>query len=240
MNLRSWSLRARAMFARRHVERELDEELAFHIDREAQKLIDEGVPEADARVAARARFGSVPRAADECRDARGIGVIDNIVRDTRYALRGFARAPLVALTIIATVGLGLGLVAAVFTFLSTFLFRVDRVPDVHQMFAVERARTGDDPAPPFLRSQYDTLARDTATFTGVYAEFGDVDSQVEGRTMTGSLVTGNFFQVLGVHAATGRSLTPSDDQRAGRTTGDGAQPPWVGAHVLPRPRHSRP
>ena len=54
--------------------------------------------------------------------------------------------------------------------------------------------------------------RDTATFTGVYAEFADVDSQVEGRTMTGSLVTGNFFQVLGVHAAMGRSLTPSDDE----------------------------
>ena len=78
MNLHRWSLRARAMFARQHVERELDEELAFHIDREAQKLIDEGVPEADARVAARARFGSVPRAADECRDARGIGVIDKV------------------------------------------------------------------------------------------------------------------------------------------------------------------
>ena len=119
------------MFARRRVERELDEELAFHIDREVQKLIDEGVPEADARVAARRRFGSVPGIADECRDARGVSAIDNIVRDTRYALRGFARAPLVSLTIIATVGLGLGLVAAVFTFLSTFLFRVDRVPDIH-------------------------------------------------------------------------------------------------------------
>ena len=109
-----------------------------------------------------ARFGSVPRAADECRDARGVGAIDNIVRDTRYALRGFARAPLVSLTIIATVGLGLGLVAAAFTFLSTFLFRVDRVPDIHEMFAVERARTGDDPAPPFTRSQFDALARDTS------------------------------------------------------------------------------
>ncbi|AMY11193.1 putative ABC transporter permease YknZ [Luteitalea pratensis] len=212
MNLRSWSLRARAMFARSRVERELDEELAFHIDREVQKLIDEGVPEADARVAARRRFGSMPGIADECRDARGINAIDNIVRDTRYALRGFARAPLVSLTIIATVGLGLGLVAAAFTFLSTFLFRVDRVPDIHEMFAVERARTGGDPSPPFTRGQFDALARDTRVFTGTYAEFADLDSHVEGRTMTGSLVTGNFFQVLGVHAAMGRALTQSDDE----------------------------
>ena len=212
MNSRDWYLRIRAVLARRQVERELDEELSFHVEREARKLVEEGWSAADADAAARARFGSVPRAADECRDARGVAVVDNLRRDTGYALRGFARAPLVALTIIATVGLGLGLVAAAFTFLSTFLFRVNRVPDIHQMFAVERARTGDDPAPPLMRSQFDALARDTGAFTGVYAQFGDVDSQVEGRTMTGSLVTGNFFQVLGVHAAMGRSLVPSDDE----------------------------
>ena len=212
MTLRDWYLRARAVFVRYRVEQELDEELSFHIARETKKLVDDGWSIGDAEAAARARFGSVPRAADECRDARGVAVVDNLRRDVAYAVRGFVRAPLVTLTIVATVGLGLGLVAAAFTLLNTFLFRVDRVPDIHEMFAVEHARTTSDPAPPFSRSQFDALARDTRVFSGVYAEFGDVDSQVEGRTMTGSLVTGNFFEVLGVHAASGRTLTRSDDE----------------------------
>ncbi|HTV02437.1 MAG TPA: ABC transporter permease [Luteitalea sp.] len=217
MTLRDWYLRARALFARRRVEQELDEELAFHIERETLKLVEDGWSPADAAIAARRRFGSVPRAADECRDARGVALVDNLRRDLSYAMRGFVRAPLVALTIIGTVGLGLGLVAAVFTFLNTFLFRVDRVPHIDQMYAVEHARTTDDPAPSFLRAQYDALARDTRVFSGVYAEVTDVDSQVDGRTMTGTLLTGNAFEVLGVRAAFGRTLMPADDEpQAGR------------------------
>ena len=110
-------------------ERELDEELAFHIERETQKQIANGVSPAEARDRARARFGSVPLAADECRDARGTAFIDGCVRDILYAFRTFRRAPLAALTIVTTVALGLGLVAVVFTFLNVFVFRVDEVPN---------------------------------------------------------------------------------------------------------------
>ena len=162
MNLRSWSLRARAMFARRHVERELDEELAFHIDREVQKLIDEGVPEADARVAARRRFGSVPRAADECRDARGVSAIDNIVRDTRYALRGLrARATGRRSPSSRRSASGSGWWPRRSRSSARSCSVSIACPDIHEMFAVEHARTGDDPSPPFTRSQFDALARDT-------------------------------------------------------------------------------
>ena len=115
MNLRDLLLRIRALVAPRRVERELDEELAFHIERETQKHIAAGLSPADARTRARARFGPVPLAADQCRDARGTGFVDDLARDILYALRTFRRAPLAALTIVATVALGLGLVAAVFT-----------------------------------------------------------------------------------------------------------------------------
>ena len=66
---------------------------------------------AEARTRAMARFGSVTVAADQCRDARGTALLDSAVRDVVYACRSFRRAPLVALTIVTTVGLGLGLVA---------------------------------------------------------------------------------------------------------------------------------
>lgn len=112
MNLRDLKLRVRALFAPQRVERELDEELAFHIERETQKLVADGVSPGEAATRARARFGSVPLAADECRDARGTALIDDCVRDVLYAFRTFRRAPLAALTIVTTVALGLGLVAS--------------------------------------------------------------------------------------------------------------------------------
>ena len=138
--------------------------------------------------------------------------VDDTVRDIFYALRTFKRAPLVAFTIVSTVALGLGLVAVAFTVLNALLFRVDAVPDVHEMFAVERPRTSDGERQRFTRAQFDALRRETNVFTDAYAELSQVDSRVDGRLMWGTFVTGNFFQVLGVNAAMGRALTPADDE----------------------------
>ena len=62
--------------------------------------------------------------------------VDPTIRDVRFALRSFRRAPLAAFTIVATVAIGLGVVAVLFTILNTFLFRVDTVPDISEMYAV--------------------------------------------------------------------------------------------------------
>src|SRR5688500_15601680 len=115
MNPRDVFLRMRALVARRRVERELDEELAFHIERETRKHLANGLNAVEARKQALARFGSVPLAADQCRDARGTAFVDASARDVWYAFRTFRRAPLAALTIVATIAVCLGLVATVFT-----------------------------------------------------------------------------------------------------------------------------
>lgn len=89
-----------------------------------------------------------------------------MVRDILYALRTFKRAPLVAFTIVSTVALGLGLVAAAFTLLNALMFRVDAVPDVHEMFAMGRQQTSDDERRPFTRAQFDsTVARPPSSQT---------------------------------------------------------------------------
>jgi putative ABC transport system permease protein len=141
---------------------------------------------------------------------------DTFVRDIVYAVRGFKRAPLVATAVIATVALGLGLVTVAFTLLNMFLFHVDQVPDVQQMYAVERARSADAVQPSFTRAEFDALRRETNVFSDVFAQVSDVDSRVEGRTIFGTFVSGNFFSVLGVRPAKGRPLTPGDDEPAAR------------------------
>lgn len=192
-------------------ESELTEELQLHLERETERLRAGGLSPDAARLQALRTFGGVEQIREGCRDARGTAFVDNTVRDILYALRTFKRAPLVAFTIVSTVALGLGLVAVAFTVLNTLLFRVDAVPDVHEMFAVERPRTANGERTGFMRAQFDAIRRETNVFTDAFGELSDIDSRVDGRLMFGTFVTGNFFQVVGVSAAMGSGLTPADD-----------------------------
>ena len=160
MTLRDLLLRIRALVSAHRVEHELDEELAFHIERETHKHIANGLSPADARARALARFGSVPLAADQCRDARGIGLVEDLTRDIVYAIRAFRRAPLAAVTIIATVALGLGLVTAVFTIYNTILFRADAVRNPGELFVVEPRLPLSGERVPLTRADYEAMRRD--------------------------------------------------------------------------------
>ena len=217
MTLRDLFLRLRVLATPRRVERELDEELAFHIERETQKHLAHGLSPADARVRALARFGSVPLVADQCRDARGIGFVDDVARDILYALRTFRRAPLAALTIVATVALGLGLVTAVFAIYDVVLLRTDAVQSPGELFAIwmgQGTEGNSEPTSVFTRRDYEALRRETDVFTDAFARNANF-ARVEGRLTRVDLVTGNFFQVLGVRPSLGRALLP-DDEGAGR------------------------
>jgi predicted permease len=214
MTLNDLKLRARALLRPNRVEQELEEELAFHIEREARKLIDEGMAPAEARVRAQARFGSTALAADRCRDERGTAVIDNTIRDVQYALRAFAKAPLAAFTIVATVAMGLGVVAVLFTVLNTLIFRVDQVPGIGEMYAVERTQPANVDGALLTRPMFEAMRANTQVFTDAYATVPEIVLHVGGRRMAVTLVTGNFFQVVRVNPVIGRTFMPADDARS--------------------------
>src|SRR5918993_4143889 len=200
MNLHDWKLRLRALVRPHRVERDLHDELSFHIEREMKKLIDEGMEPARARDTGRARFGSATLAADACRDERGTAFVDNTMRDVHYALRSFRRAPVAAGTIVVTIAIGLGVVAVLFTILNTFLFRVDAVPGISEMYGVERPRLANDERSLLTRPQFEALRTETSVFTDAYASLSDIDLRVDGQVMAVTLVSGNFFQVVGVNS----------------------------------------
>src|SRR5688572_32382270 len=96
-------------------------------------------------------------------------IVDGVVHDVRYAWRTLRRAPVAAATIVVTVGLGLGLVAAVYTIVNAFIFRVDEVLEPHEIFGVERGVPAvEDPAI-FTREEYDALLRETDVFVDAFA-----------------------------------------------------------------------
>ena len=215
MNFRDWTLRLRALLRPGSVERDLHDELSFHIEREAMKLTDQGLPPEEARAMAQAKFGSTTVAADACRDERGTAFIDNTIGDLQYALRTFKRAPLAALTIVFTVAIGLGVVAVLFTVLNVLLFRTDAVPDVTAIYAVERPQQANDGLSTFTRRYFEALRADTNVFTEAYAKLNDADLRVDGRMMSVNLVSATFFPVVSVNPILGRALSAADDDHAG-------------------------
>jgi predicted permease len=217
--MRAWHIvvaRLRSLVFHRQREADLREELQFHLDREAERLQAMGLSPEAARAQAWRAFGGVEQTKEECRDMRGRALLDGIVRDVRFAARSLRRAPLVSMTIVATVGLGLGLMTSVFTICNTLLFRADDVRAPHELFAVVRQQAVRRETDTFTtREGYEALLRETRVFSGAFATTTDVAAWIEGVKREGRLVSGNAFDVLGVDAARGRALTTLDDE-AGR------------------------
>src|SRR3954468_1260745 len=111
-------LRRRARFVA-----EQDEEFAYHMEMETAENVRRGMNEADARRAAVLRFGGRQRFREETSDARGVGALDNLLRDTRFALRRLRRAPGFAAGVIATLGVGIGAAVGIGTIVYGVLLR---------------------------------------------------------------------------------------------------------------------
>ncbi|HVJ31285.1 MAG TPA: ABC transporter permease, partial [Gammaproteobacteria bacterium] len=154
-------------------------------------------------------------------------MLDSLMRDVHYAWRTLRRAPVAAATIVVTVGLGLGLVAAVYTIVNMLIFRVDDVRSPHELFGVERGVSAIEDPTTFSRVEYDALLRETGVFVDAFASTGDVTGLVEGVRREGRLVTGNFFRVLGVGAELGRAFSPAEDEPGSAAVLVLSQRAWV-------------
>src|SRR6185295_4727498 len=115
--------RLRALFQRDAVERELNDELRFHIEREVEKHVEAGIPREEAERRARLSFGGLDRIKDDSRDARGLSLIDVLTQDLRYAARGLKAKPGFTVAVVLTLGLGIGANAAMFRVVDRLLFR---------------------------------------------------------------------------------------------------------------------
>src|SRR4051794_25862968 len=96
---RTFRLRLRSLFRRNRVEADLDEELRYHLDRLVQEAIAGGLPPREARDAARREMGAIEPRREECREARGLALLDSIRQDVVYACRALRKSP--AFTVVA-------------------------------------------------------------------------------------------------------------------------------------------
>ena len=116
-------MRWRSLFRKRQVEQELDEELRFHLERETARNLRNGLNPDDAHYSALKSFGPLERSKEECRDARGVRLVEEFLQDIRHGKRLLARNLGVTAVAILTLALGIGANTAIFTVVNAFLLR---------------------------------------------------------------------------------------------------------------------
>jgi predicted permease len=207
--------------------KELDDEMALHVELRAAANRRRGLSPADATREARRRFGNQLKLREESRDMWGFSTLERIGDDLRYAARQVLRRPAWTLVVVLTLALGIGANTAIFSLIDTMLFKPaswnaggqGRGPLVWISSVVPRsARMGSMPYPDYqaYRDRATTLSGVVA-FSGGGMSLGTARGAggAHPRRVLGGLVSGNYFDVLGLRAAVGRTFTPDEDGAPG-------------------------
>jgi len=204
---------------RLRVRRSITEELEAHLEEKTAALIDSGLPAAEARQRARREFGNVALIAEDSRNSLGWTRFDNLVMDLRYAFRTLRRSPGFTTVAILSLALGIGANTAIFSLLDALVLKMLPVANPQELWAVARAYGSGKARTAHSYPLY-VLWRDHNRSIGSLAAAGSLSwrdtSAGSNRALhSGEFVTGNYFEVLGVPALTGRTIAPADDSIEG-------------------------
>jgi predicted permease len=199
----------RALFRKKEVEQEMDEELRGYLDAAVKDKMRSGMSEEQALRAARVEMGSVEAVKEEIRSASWESSVESLWQDVRYGVRQLRRNPGFTVVVVITLALGIGANSTVFSVLNGFLLRPLPVPEPERVVAFA---SGSFPYPDYL------AFRDQAkSFEILSTSFGlpftaNLNSTRPPQHIYGGLVTGNFLTTLGIKPALGRGFLPDEDQ----------------------------
>ncbi|HLJ86407.1 MAG TPA: ABC transporter permease [Candidatus Angelobacter sp.] len=216
--------RVRAFLQKNELDRELETELAVHMDLAVEENIRSGMSRDEALRQAYIRLGGLSQAKERQREARGLPWLEIVLQDLRYALRGLRRDKAFAFVAILILALGVGANIAVFSVVNTVLVRPLPFHDPDRL--VQIASKTDEAGLADLTYTVDTIDEFKAQnhsfedITGYFAYSTSENSVLTGRSeprpVTAISVAGNFFPTLGVQPLLGRLFTAEEYQKNGR------------------------
>src|ERR1700682_3201134 len=205
--------RVAALFRRRRLEDDLDEELRSHLEMAIELNMGKGMSAEDARREALRSFGGVEQTKENYREKRGLPMIETTLQDLRFGLRMLRRSPGFSLLAILCLTLGIGANAAVFSWVEGILFRpYPAVTHQEQLLALAGTARGEAD----LTSWPDVLdlqrsCKQICSFI-VNKSMGTTLSVGDRAEVTvGSIVSANYFTAIGVHPILGRGFEPGED-----------------------------
>ena len=226
--MRSFVCRLAAIFRQRTLDRQLEEELRFHLDMEAEANRRRGMAAPEAELTAHRSFGGPRNIAEVYREQRGLPVLEMLFKDLRYGLRTLRRNPGFAAIAVLSLAMGIGANTAIFSIIEAVMLRPLPVSAPASLVSVgDTARPGQvlngTPLLEIFSYPLYVRVRDHNTvFTGLLASGAAVKVEIDDGSGTSEpvrarLVSSNYFDVLGVPAALGRTFTPSDESSPGAT-----------------------
>src|SRR5258707_8030453 len=209
-------LRLRSIFHKNRAELDLSEELQFHLQNQIDEYVAEGMNPKEARHAALRSLGGIEQAKEECRDARKVNLIDNFLQDVGFGLRMLRRSPGFSFLAILCLTLGIGANAAVFSWIEGILFRpYPAVVHQERLVAIGGTSREEPRGNPLSWPDFQDLQRSctlcetlfVSKITGTTLSMGD-----RAERTTGSIVSPNYFDAIGVPPILGRGFIPGEDQ----------------------------
>lgn len=211
--LRQLLHRLRSFFRGAEQDRDLDAEMSAHLELAIEENLQRGLSAEEARRLALLRFGGAQQAKENHRDARGLPLLETLLQDFRFAWRMLRRSPGFALLAIFCLTLGIGANAAVFSWMEGLLFRpYPMVVNQERLVALTGTTQTERTAlswPDFLDLQGNCKLFDAffvSKIMGTTLSLGD-----RAQVVTGSIVSANYFNTLGIHPILGRAFDPEED-----------------------------
>jgi len=198
----------------RRMRLDLDEEIAFHLDKETEKLIERGMSAEEARRQACRNFGSVSRNRERAQDSWGVAPLRDLIIDARLTLRQLRSSLMFSAVVVLTLALGIGASTATFSVVSGVLLKPLPFPDAHELVAVHHSMPGigvdETPLSPALYLTFRDHSRTLADI-GVWRQTAlTVTGVTEPEQVDALQVTEGLFPLLGVHPILGRGYTRED------------------------------
>jgi predicted permease len=211
--------RLRALFRRRAVEAELDEELRFHFENEIEKHKSRGMAPEEARRHARLSFGGHDQIKEDCREARGTNLLESCLHDLRYGLRFLGKNPGFSIIAAVTLSLGVGASAIIYSLVDTILLRPLPYPNAGRVAMLWQVAPAGSifgtQSIPWEPLEFRLLAKTSVAFENVGA-FKKQSFNLTGvdppERLEGARVSAGFFPTLGVSPLLGRTFNASEEQ----------------------------